>query len=88
MAMIEWACERATGLAGDLLELYCGNGNFTLPLSLHFDEVIATELSKTSIRAARENLAENTIGNVEMIRLSAEEVTEAMQGKREFRRLA
>lgn len=88
IAMIEWACERAIGLGGDLLELYCGNGNFTLPLSLHFDEVIATELSKTSIRAARENLAENTIGNVEMIRLSAEEVTEAMQGKREFRRLA
>lgn len=88
MAMIEWACERATGLAGDLLELYCGNGNFTLPLSLQFNEVIATELSKTSIRAARENLAENGIGNVEMIRLSAEEVTEAMQGKREFRRLA
>jgi tRNA (uracil-5-)-methyltransferase len=86
--MIEWACERAGGLDADLLELYCGNGNFTLPLSRHFDRVIATELSKTSIRAARENIAANGIENVEMIRLSAEEVTAAMNGEREFRRLA
>jgi tRNA (uracil-5-)-methyltransferase len=86
--MIEWACNCADGLKGDLLELYCGNGNFTLPLAGKFDQLIATELSKTSIRAARENLAANNIDNVEMIRLSAEEVTEAMAGKREFRRLA
>jgi len=86
--MIEWACECASALTGDLLELYCGNGNFTLPLSRRFDNVIATELSKTSIRAARENLHENRIENVQMIRLSAEEVTRAMRGEREFRRLA
>lgn len=86
--MIEWACNCAHGLAGDLLELYCGNGNFTLPLAGKFEQLIATELSKTSIRAARENLEANNIENVEMIRLSAEEVTEAMAGKREFRRLA
>ncbi len=87
-AMLTWACERSADLAGDLLELYCGNGNFTLPLSRHFDNVIATELSKTSVRAARENLTANEISNVEIIRLSAEEVTQAMNGEREFRRLA
>ena len=86
--MIEWACDCASGLNGDLLELYCGNGNFTLPLARHFDTVIATELSKASIRAARENLSENRIENIQMIRLSAEEVTQAMNGVREFRRLA
>jgi len=86
--MIEWACQCAATLAGDLLELYCGNGNFTLPLSRHFDQVIATELSKTSIRAARENLENNGIDNVQMIRLAAEEVTQAMNGEREFRRLS
>jgi tRNA (uracil-5-)-methyltransferase len=86
--MLTWACQRATTLTGDLLELYCGNGNFTLPLSLHFDNVIATELSKTSVRAARENLASNDIDNVQIIRLSAEEVTQAMRSEREFRRLA
>lgn len=88
ISMIEWACGCASGLNADLLELYCGNGNFTLPLSQYFDTVIATELSKASIKAAKENLAANAIDNVEMIRLSAEEVTEAMTGVREFRRLA
>jgi len=87
-SMISWACERGAGLSGDLLELYCGNGNFTLPLSLHFDNVLATELSKTSVRAARENLTHNNIDNVQIIRLSAEEVTQAMRRVREFRRLA
>ncbi|MAT93981.1 MAG: tRNA (uridine(54)-C5)-methyltransferase TrmA [Halioglobus sp.] len=87
--MIEWACARAADIrGGDLLELYCGNGNFTLPLSHHFDHVIATELSKRSAQAARENLADNGIGNVQLVRLSAEEVTQAMHGEREFRRLA
>lgn len=85
--MLEWSCARATSLAGDLLELYCGNGNFTLPFSRHFDNIIATELSKTSVRAARENLTDNNIDNVQIIRLSAEEVTQAMTGVRVFRRL-
>jgi len=85
--MISWACRLGADLTGDLLELHCGNGNFTLPLSLHFDNIIATELSKTSVRAARENLALNDIDNVQIIRLSAEEVTQAMRCEREFRRL-
>ena len=86
--MIEWACAQALSLQGDLLELYCGNGNFTLPLSRHFGQVVATELSKMSIRAARENIEANGIDNVHMIRLSAQEVTQAMNCEREFRRLA
>jgi tRNA (uracil-5-)-methyltransferase len=86
--MIEWACARAAACQGDLLELYCGNGNFTLPLAQHFDHVIATELSKVSTRAAQHNLEINQIDNVHMIRLSAEEVSQAMAGERPFRRLA
>jgi tRNA (uracil-5-)-methyltransferase len=88
IAMIEWACRQARDLGGDLLELYCGNGNFTLPLSTCFGQVVATELSKTSVRAARENLDANGIDNIEIIRLAAEEVAQAMRGEREFRRLA
>ncbi|MCB1701407.1 MAG: tRNA (uridine(54)-C5)-methyltransferase TrmA [Halioglobus sp.] len=87
-AMLAWACEHSAPLEGDLLELYCGNGNFTLPLARHFNNVIATELSKTSTRAAAQNLEDNAIDNVHIIRLSAEEVTQAMRGEREFRRLA
>lgn len=86
--MIEWACEQAKGLGGDLLELYCGNGNFTLPLAHHFGRVLATEVSKASIRAARANAAENGIDNVQLVRMSAEEVSAAMAGERVFRRLA
>ena len=86
--MIEWACQQAHRRDGDLLELYCGNGNFTLPLARHFDQVIATELSKTSVRAARENITLNNAANVEIIRLAAEEVTQAMNRERVFRRLA
>jgi tRNA (uracil-5-)-methyltransferase len=85
--MIEWACSQSGGQNGDLLELYCGNGNFTLPLAQHYDTVIATELSKTSVRAAQHNIQDNDLNNIQLIRLSAEEVSEAMRGEREFRRL-
>ena len=88
IAMLTWACERAAAAPGNLLELYCGNGNFTLPLARHFDQVIATELAKASVRAARENLDANGIDNVRIVRLSAQEVVQAMRGEREFRRLA
>jgi len=88
IAMIEWTCARARTLQGDLLELYCGNGNFTLPLSRHFEQVIATEVAKVSTRAARENLQANGIDNVQIIRLAAAEVSQALAGTREFRRLA
>jgi len=87
MHMIEWARDQAQFCSGDLLELYCGNGNFTLPLAGRFENVIATELSKTSVRAARESLRDNAIDNIQLVRLSAEEVTQAMAGEREFRRL-
>lgn len=85
--MLEWATQCAQGLDGDLLELYCGNGNFTLPLSQCFHRVLATEVSKTSIQAAQWNVAANNINNIKFARLSAEEFTEAWQGVREFKRL-
>jgi tRNA (uracil-5-)-methyltransferase len=85
--MLAWACAGASGLSGDLLELYCGNGNFTLPLARHFGAVIATELSKTSVRAATHNLRENGVDNAHVLRLSAEEVAQALSGERRFRRL-
>lgn len=85
--MLEWACGAAEGLGGDLLELYCGNGNFTLPLSEKFERVLATEISKTSVSAAQWNIEANRIGHIKIARLSAEEFTEAYTGKREFTRL-
>lgn len=85
--MLEWAVDCTQESKGDLLELYCGNGNFSLALAQNFDRVLATELAKPSVHSAQYNIAANKIDNVQIIRMSAEEFTEAMEGKREFNRL-
>lgn len=86
--MLQWACDVAKqSPQRDLLELYCGNGNFTLPLSRHFKRVLATELAKSSVHAAEWNIQHNHIENIQIARLSAEEFTEAFNGVRVFRRL-
>jgi len=91
--MLNWAVEVcAKPVANqssdeDLLELYCGNGNFTLPLSQNFRNTLATEISKTSVASARYNMKLNKINNIEIARMSSEEFTDALQGVREFRRL-
>jgi tRNA (uracil-5-)-methyltransferase len=87
--MIAWAGQHlGQRPKEDLLELYCGNGNFTAPLSKRFRKVLATEISKTSVRAAKENFALNRIENVSIARMSSEDFTSALNGEREFRRLA
>ncbi|MBN7124422.1 tRNA (uridine(54)-C5)-methyltransferase TrmA [Erwinia billingiae] len=85
--MLEWALEVTKDSSGDLLELYCGNGNFSLALARNFNRVLATEIAKPSVASAQYNIAVNNIDNVQIIRMSAEEFTEAMKGKRQFRRL-
>ena len=87
--MLTWACRQAESGAGqrDLLELYCGNGNFTLPLAQYFRRVLATEISKTGIAALRENVKLNQADNIAVARLSAEEFSQAWRGEREFKRL-
>ena len=86
--MIEWAIKQAKTVGyGDFLESYCGLGNFTLPLSHYFDKVLATEISKRSIHAALENCVLNNVENITFARLASEEMTEALNGVREFSRL-
>lgn len=85
--MLEWAIDCTKASQGDLLELYCGNGNFSLALAKNFDKVLATEISKTSVNSAQYNIKANNINNVTIIRLSAEEFTQAINGVREFNRL-
>lgn len=86
--MLTWASEQSQGFNGDLLELYCGNGNFTLPLAANFNKVLATEISKPSIRSALDNCERNQVNNIQFVRMSSEELTQALNGEREFRRLA
>lgn len=85
--MIEWALDITKDSEGDLLELYCGAGNFSVPLAQNFRKVLATEISKTSVAAAQQNIQDNKIDNLKIIRMSSEEFVEAQQGVREFRRL-
>jgi tRNA (uracil-5-)-methyltransferase len=85
--MLSWAFDAMGEREDDLLELYCGNGNFTLPLATRARQVLATEISKTSVNAALSNLDENGVDNVRLVRLSAEELTQALNDVRPFRRL-
>ncbi|MDD3323906.1 MAG: tRNA (uridine(54)-C5)-methyltransferase TrmA [Sulfurospirillaceae bacterium] len=71
----------------DLLELYCGYGNFTIALSQKFRSVLATEISKVSIYSAIENCAINNVKNIKFLRMSAEELTSALNKERVFNRL-
>lgn len=88
-AMLTWAREvTRDSHDGDLVELYCGNGNFTVALAENFRRVLATEISRTSVASARENLAANGIDNVTVGRMSAEEFAEALRGEKGGRRVA
>ncbi|NPA60103.1 MAG: tRNA (uridine(54)-C5)-methyltransferase TrmA, partial [Epsilonproteobacteria bacterium] len=85
--MISWALSSASNCSGDLLELYCGAGNFTIPFAKYFNKVLATEISKSSINAAKSNMILNGVTNIEFVRMSVEEFVEALDGVREFRRM-
>lgn len=85
--MLEWALNATEGSTGDLLELYCGNGNFSLALAVITERVLATEIATPSVALAWYNIAANHIDNVQIIRMAAEEFAQAMNGVREFNRL-
>lgn len=88
--MLGWArqmCDKYIEPTADLIELYCGNGNFSIALADKFCQVLATEISKTSVHSAQFNIAENSIQNLKIIKMAAEEISQALQGTREFTRL-
>lgn len=87
--MLTWAMDRTEGSGNeDLLELYCGGGTFTAPLSKNFRNVLATEISKASVDLAHKTFALNSIQNIKIARLSSEEFSEAYSGKKAFTRLS
>ncbi|UZJ45291.1 tRNA (uridine(54)-C5)-methyltransferase TrmA [Marinimicrobium sp. C6131] len=85
--MLTWAVDHSRSLGGDLLELYCGNGNFTLPLAQNFRNVLATELAKSSLASAEYNQRLNGVENVTLVRMSSEDFAQALDKVRPFRRL-
>ncbi|QCU89303.1 tRNA (uridine(54)-C5)-methyltransferase TrmA [Thiomicrorhabdus sediminis] len=84
--MLSWA-RKVSGFVqteqggGDLIELYCGNGNFSIALSDCFNKVLATEISKTSVASAHFNIEANQVDNVTVVKMAAEEISRALQGE-------
>ncbi len=85
--MIEWALEASQVATGDLVEFYCGHGTFTLPMAQQFNRVVACEVSKTSVNAARDNLEKNNISNVDILRMPSEQLSQVLQGTLETRKV-
>ncbi|SEI56909.1 tRNA (uracil-5-)-methyltransferase [Allopseudospirillum japonicum] len=79
--MLSWAQEVTQGLTGDLLELYCGNANFSLALAENFPRILATEISKTSVKSAAYNLELNQIANLQVAPISSETLAQALAGE-------
>ena len=82
--MLEWALDVTQNASGDLLEMYCGNGNFSIPLARHFDRVVATEISKVSVNSAQLNIAMNGMHNVQVVKMASEDVSAALNGDAEL----
>lgn len=80
--MLEWAQDvsrpKADDEKRDLVELYCGNGNFTLALADNFRKLLGTEISRTSVAAGQYNIQANNIENVRIERMAAEDFSEAL----------
>lgn len=90
--MLHWA--RKMSILGnnkfskaDLIELYCGNGNFSVALAEFYNKVLATEISKTSVASAQYNIERNNIKNLTIVKMAAEEISQALQGSRVFFRM-
>jgi 23S rRNA (uracil1939-C5)-methyltransferase len=68
LALIETVCEWAA-LTGreKVLDIYCGNGNFSLPLAGNVAEVVGVEDYEPSIAIARQNAAANGLKNISFI---------------------
>lgn len=84
--MLHWARKISNDAQGDLIELYCGNGHFSIALAEFYTQVLATEISKTSVKSAKFNIEANQINNITVVKMAAEEISQALQGQK-FNRL-
>lgn len=82
--MLEWSLDVTRNDYGDLLEMYCGNGNFSIPLARRFNRVVATEISKVSVQSAELNIALNGMKNVAVVKMASEDVSAALNGDTEL----
>lgn len=64
---------RMAGLSGNerLLDLFCGNGNFSIPLARYCSSVVGVEEYGPSLEDAKRNVAANGVEGVKFIRSDA-----------------
>jgi len=86
--MLDWVARNSPDSEKDIVELHCGLGTFTIPLSNLYRKVLATENSRPSIKALEENILLNNRQNIYYGRLSGQETIEAIKGIRQYRRLS
>lgn len=86
--MLQWVITNTKEFKGDLLELYCGSGNFSLALAQNFKLILASELVKKAIKDAEFNAVLNNITNVKFVRMSSDEIEESFNKVREYNRLS
>ena len=77
--MISWVLKNIDR-PKDLLEMYCGYGNFTIPLSSEFRAVLANEISKNAIKNALKNCELNGALNIEFLRMDSNDLMSAFNG--------
>ncbi|SNB45609.1 23S rRNA (uracil(1939)-C(5))-methyltransferase RlmD [Geobacter sp. DSM 9736] len=68
--VLEWLQDRRLGR---VLDIFCGNGNFSLPLASAADAILGIEGYQPSIDDARENSLKNGIQNAEYVCADAAE---------------
>ncbi len=86
--MLDWVSKNRIKDKKDIVELHCGLGTFTIPLSTLYEKVLATENSRPSFRALQKNISLNQRKNISCGRLSGRETIEALTHVRPFRRLS
>ena len=76
--MVGWAVQNVQPTSDkDLMELYCGNGNFSIPMALNFRQALGTEISRTAVNSAQENIELNHCANLKIARMASEDLSKA-----------
>eukprot|EP00755_Sulcionema_specki_P018406 Sspe_Gene.66793::Locus_39464_Transcript_1_1_Confidence_1.000_Length_1432::g.66793::m.66793/K00557/trmA; tRNA (uracil-5-)-methyltransferase len=70
---------------GDLLELYCGNGNHTVAMSRCYRRVLGIEINRKLVQAAHWNLSQNGCTNAWVLRAPSENFCSSMLRHRTWR---
>lgn len=69
---------------GDLLEMFCGNGNHSVALAQHFPKLLAVEINPNLCVAAKENFAMNHVLNAHVVKCDSAHFAMRILKKREY----